>query len=332
MLKAAVIGVGMIGGNHARVYSELRDCDLVAVSDTNEALARDVANRLSVPYETDYLKLVDTYQPDLVSVAVPTANHYEVVMALLEQGVHVLVEKPIAATLEQGRQMRDLARQKNLHLAVGHIERFNPAIIELKKRLRADELGKPFRVQSRRLGPFPARIRDVGVVIDLATHDVDIVRYILDTDIMRVSAETAQGISTDREDMMDCVLRCSNGVIATLNINWLTPTKTRDLTVTGTQGMFHVNYLTQDLYFYANDMAPMKWDRLSILTGVDEGNMIRYKLPRQEPLKAELSDFVAAVRDNRPPLVQAEDGLRALEAVLAIVQSGLEGRTLTLEN
>src|SRR5688572_15055005 len=138
MLKAAVIGVGMIGSNHARVYSELRHCTLVAVSDTNETLAREISKRLGVPFETDFRCLIDTYQPDLVSVAVPTANHYEVVMELLERGVHVLVEKPIAATLEQGRAMRDLAREKKLHLAVGHIERFNPAIIELKKRLRAD--------------------------------------------------------------------------------------------------------------------------------------------------------------------------------------------------
>lgn len=330
MIKAVVIGVGMIGRNHARVYKEIAECELVGVSDTTETLAHDISQRYSVVYDTDYRRLTDRVQPDLASVSVPTVHHYEVVKELIARGIHVLVEKPITATIAQGREIIELAKQAGVHLAVGHIERFNPAVLELKKRLNEGQLGKPFRIHSQRMGPFPARIRDVGVVVDLATHDMDIVRYTLDTDIVRVSAETAQGISTDREDIMDCVLRCENGVIGTLNINWMTPTKTRELTVTGSQGMFHVNYLTQDLFFYENDMAPLRWDALSTLTGVDEGNMTRLKLSRHEPLKAELTDFVLAVRDNRAPLVSGEDGLKALAGALALVQSGREGRTVQM--
>lgn len=330
MVKAVVIGAGMIGRNHTRVYKEIPECELVGVSDVSESIANDIGNRFGVAYHTDFRALVDQVKPDLASVSVPTVHHYEVVKELIARGIHVLVEKPITATIEQGQEIIALATEAGVWLAVGHIERFNPAVMELKKRLNEGQLGKPFRIHSKRMGPFPARIRDVGVVVDLATHDVDIVRYALGTEIIRVSAETAQGISTDREDIMDCVLRCENGVIGTLNINWMTPTKTRELTVTGSQGMFHVNYLTQDLYFYENDMAPLKWDALSSLTGVDEGNMTRLKLSRNEPLKAELTDFVHAVRDNRPPLVSGEDGLKALACSLALVQSGQEGRTVQM--
>jgi predicted dehydrogenase len=330
MVKAVVIGAGMIGRNHTRVYKEIADCELVGVSDVTESVAHDIGSRFGVAHHTDFRALLDTVKPDLASVSVPTVHHFEVVKELIARGIHVLVEKPITATIEQGQEIIALAKEANVWLAVGHIERFNPAVMELKKRLNDGQLGKPFRIHSKRMGPFPARIRDVGVVVDLATHDVDIVRYTLGTDITRVSAETAQGISTDREDIMDCVLRCENGVIGTLNINWMTPTKTRELTVTGSQGMFHVNYLTQDLYFYENDVAPLKWDALSTLTGVDEGNMTRLKLSRNEPLKAELTDFVHAVRDNRPPLVSGEDGLKALAGSLALVQSGQEGRTVQM--
>lgn len=321
MIPVAVIGVGMIGRNHARVYSELPECSLVAVSDSNPA-ARDLATRFQTAFAEDYREMIATYKPAAVSVCVPTVAHYEVVKYCLEQGVHVLVEKPITATVEQAREVIALAKELGLYLAVGHIERFNPAVAELKKRLKNSELGTPLRVQSRRMGPFPERIRDVGVVVDLATHDADIVRYVLDTNITRVFAETAQGISTDREDIMDCVFHCENGVIGTFNINWLTPTKIRELSVTGSRGMFTVNYLTQELYFYENDSAPMSWDSLQVLTGMSEGNMTRLKVPRHEPLKAELQDFVHAIRDQRAPLVSGEDGMHALIMALAIVESG----------
>jgi len=332
MLKAAVIGVGSMGRNHARVYRELPDVKLVAVSDVHEPTAQKVAHDLHVDYVTDYKQLFEQYQPDLVSVSVPTAEHYEVVLEAIQRGIHVLVEKPIAATVDEAKLLIAAAKEHKVKLTVGHIERFNPALDELKKRLDSGAIGDVFRVQSRRMGPFPARIRDVGVVVDLASHDVDIVRYILDTDIVRVFAETASNIATDREDMMDAVLRCSNGVIGTLNINWVTPTKIRELTITGTQGMFLVNYLTQELYFYENADATDQWQSLSILKGVSEGTLIRPNIQRQEPLRRELESFVEAVQNEHDPLVSGLDGMKALQIAQAIVRSGLEQQIITIEN
>lgn len=330
MIKAAVIGVGSIGQNHARVYRELADVKLVAVSDNDEETAKRIGNRLAVDYVTDYVKLLDEYQPDLVSVSVPTVYHYDVALQAIERGIHVLVEKPIAATLEQADELIAAAKANNVKLTVGHIERFNPAIQELKRRIDAGEIGDVFRIQSRRMGPFPTRIRDVGVVIDLASHDVDIVRYILNTDINRVFAETTGSIATDREDTLDAVLRCENNAIGTLNINWITPTKIRELTVTGTNGMFLVNYLTQEVYFYENADAAEMWQSLSLLKGVSEGQMVRLRVNNQEPLKAELMSFVGAVRNNIDPLVSGEDGKKALQLAQALVKSGLEQAVISI--
>lgn len=331
MIKAAVIGVGSIGQNHARVYRELPDVKLVAVSDNDEETAKRVGNRLAVDYVTDYVKLLDDYKPDLVSVSVPTVYHYDVALQAIERGIHVLVEKPIAATLEQADELIAAAKANNVKLTVGHIERFNPAIQELKRRIDAGEIGDVFRIQSRRMGPFPTRIRDVGVVIDLASHDVDIVRYILDTDINRVFAETTGSIATDREDTLDAVLRCENNAIGTLNINWITPTKIRELTVTGTNGMFLVNYLTQEVYFYENADAAEMWQSLSLLKGVSEGQMVRLKVNNQEPLKAELKSFADAVRNDTNPLVSGEDGKKALQLAQALVKSGLEQAVIHID-
>lgn len=177
MMRAAVIGVGAMGRNHARVYREMPETDLVAVADLDEARAGEVVRLYGGSVYTDHQVMLSEVRPDLVSVAVPTKEHYKVGLCALEAGCHVLVEKPIAATLEQGRHMIDRAAQVGRVLVVGHIERYNPAVTELKRRLEEGQLGRIFQIRARRLGPFPARVRDVGVVVDLATHDLDIMRY-----------------------------------------------------------------------------------------------------------------------------------------------------------
>ncbi|NMB59984.1 MAG: Gfo/Idh/MocA family oxidoreductase, partial [Chloroflexi bacterium] len=187
-LKTAVIGVGSMGKNHARVYSELAEANLVAVSDANAATAEAIGKTFGAAAYSDYRELLEKEKPEAVSVAVPTAMHEQVVTDVLNSGANVLVEKPIAATIEEGQRLIALAKQKNLKLQVGHIVRFNPAIQELKKRLNAGELGRIYQVFCRRAGPFPARIRDVGVVIDLAPHDVDIIRFLTGLDPIRLFA------------------------------------------------------------------------------------------------------------------------------------------------
>lgn len=323
MLKAAVIGIGSIGKNHARIYADIEDVDLCFICDTDAEAGQKIATRFNTTWGDNLSALLDEHQPDLVSIAVPTIYHYPVAKECLSRGIHTLIEKPIANTEEEGRELIALADEKGVFLTVGHIERFNPAIQELKKRLQAGEIGEIFRLQTRRMSPFPARIRDVGVTIDLATHDIDIMRYILEDDVVRVSAETAS-VLTEHDDLVDALLAFRSGVRATLNVSRVTPTKIRELSVTGARGMYTVNYLTQELDFYQNAEAASTWESLRMLRGIGEGDMLRVSIPKREPLYAEILHFVECVRDNSAPLVSGDDGLQALIVAQAILKSGRE--------
>jgi len=329
MMRVAVIGVGSMGFNHLRVYSELEGVEVVGISDVSAERLELLKARFQVPTYSDYRKLIEEQKPDAVSITVPTSEHEQVATFALRAGVHVLVEKPIASTVEEGQRLIDLAQEVDRKLMVGHIIRFNPAIQELKARLEAGELGKIFQIFCRRAGPFPARIRDVGVVVDLAPHDVDIMRFLTGMDPLRVFAETEQRIHTDHEDMLFGLLRFPHGITAALEINWLTPTKIRETLVLGEKGMFRVDDLLQDLYFFENSQASGElWAGIKSIRGVSEGKMIRYALKRQEPLKAEIEAFLDAVRNDTDVPVSGEDGLKALRLSLALVESGVKHQVM----
>ena len=323
MIKVAVIGVGSMGRNHARVYSELPEAELVAVADADGQVADRVASQFGVKAYADYRQMLEVECPQAVSIAVPTALHEEAATAALKAGAHVLVEKPIAAMLEEGQRLIELAKRISRQLMVGHIVRFNPAMQALKQKLEDGELGRIFQIFCRRAGPFPARIRDVGVVIDLAPHDVDVMRFLTGLDPIRVFAETERRIHTEYEDLLWGMLRFPDSVVGSLEINWLTPTKIREVLVLGERGLFRVDDLTQDLYFYENAQAyGNMWPALQTLKGVSEGSMTRYALQRYEPLKAELQAFLRAVKEGAAVPVSGEDGLAALKIALALVESG----------
>ncbi|MFN8380545.1 MAG: Gfo/Idh/MocA family oxidoreductase [Anaerolineales bacterium] len=328
-MKVAVIGVGSMGKNHARVYSELPEVNLVAVADPEYKMAALTAEKHNTRAYTDYREMLAKEKPDAVSIAVPTAMHEEVGLAALEAGAHVLMEKPIAATIEEGQRLIEKANAVKKQIMVGHIVRFNPAIQALKNKLVSGELGRIYQIFCRRAGPFPARIRDVGVVVDLAPHDVDIMRFLAGTNATRVYAETEKRLHTEHEDLLWGTLRFEDGVVGGLEINWLTPTKIRETLVLGERGLFRVDDLTQDLYFFENEQAKaLTWSTLATLKGVSEGGMTRFAIPRFEPLKAELQAFIKAVQEDEKTPVTGEDGLAALVLSLALVQSGKEHRVI----
>lgn len=329
--RLGVIGVGSIGFNHARVLSELSNVELVAVVDVEEQAAQAVARRYRLNAYTDYRRMLDGEQLDALTIAVPTNNHFEVAMEVIRRGIPLLIEKPIASTMEEGRQLIAAAAAQCVMLMVGHIERFNPSVTALKAHLADGELGRVFQIDAHRQGPFPDRVRDVGVVIDLAVHDLDVMRYVSGAEITRVYAETERHIHSEREDLLSGVTRMSDGTIGTLSINWLTPTKIRELYVTGERGMFRLDYLTQDLYFFENALASgPKWEAIRVLRGVSEGRMIRHVIAKKEPLRAELEAFCNAVLSKLPAPVSGADGLKALELAQALVASGLSHRAIEL--
>jgi UDP-N-acetylglucosamine 3-dehydrogenase len=334
-LRAGVVGAGMMGRNHVRVYDELlRDVELVAVADPDPtALERAVAGRAVHGYRQPERMLAEEAL-DLVSIVAPTSLHHPIALRAFRAGAHVLVEKPIARDRGEAEEMIAAARDAGRLLTVGHIERFNPAVRELRRRLVAGELGRIFALKATRLGPFPARIRDVGVVIDLATHDIDIARYLLGCDPVRLFAETERRIHTDHEDLFVGTMKFENGVLALLDINWLTPTKHRTLSVTGERGMLQVDYLRQHLAFYANPAAVEVLERAAgdgqvpPVNGVTEGEVERLPVERAEPLAVELAEFAAAARRGGSPPVDPHDALVAVLLATKMVESAERGVAL----
>ena len=331
-LKVAVIGTGSMGRNHARVYWEMPNVDLVGVADINPAVAEAVGSRYSAPAFTDFRWMLDEVCPDAVTICVPTSHHKEVAMEVISRGIDLLIEKPIAFNCAEALDIISAASAAGVKLMVGHIERFNPAVIALKQHLAGHELGHLFQVDVHRQGPLPVRINDVGVVIDLAVHDLDIIRYVTGAEIVRLYAETECGIHSEHEDLMSGLVRLSDGTVGALHINWITPTKIREFFVTGECGMFKVDYLTQDLNFYENATLSngSEWDTMRLLRGVQEGKIVRFHLDKKEPLRAEQEAFLAAVRGEMPIAVTGNDGLRALELAEAIVTSGREQRLVKM--
>ncbi|MDP9272338.1 MAG: Gfo/Idh/MocA family oxidoreductase [Chloroflexota bacterium] len=335
-LRAAVVGLGMMGRNHVRVYDEvLTDVELVAVADPDAAALRRATTGRAARGYADAAHMFAEESLDLVSIVAPTSLHRDVTLAALAAGANVLVEKPIASDRADAELMIAAAADAGRILTVGHIERFNPAVRELRRRLVAGELGRIFQVKATRLGPFPARIRDVGVVLDLAPHDLDVMRFLLDSDPVRIYAETEQRIHTDHEDLFNGIIKFANGVIGILDINWLTPNKRRTLTVTGERGMYVADYIKQDLIYYANPDAEQIWENRGAddteppVTSVTEGEMTRHYVRRREPLAVELAEFARAVRDGGPPPVDPRDAMVALLLAGMMVEAATRGEVIS---
>jgi UDP-N-acetylglucosamine 3-dehydrogenase len=329
-LKVAVIGAGSMGMSHLRVLRDFNEdqVQLVGVSDTSEPALQRAIYRFHVAGYTDYHQMVEQTHPDLVAVVVPTHMHFTVASYLLDQGINVLLEKPMTSTLEEADTLIQLACAHGVKLAIGHIERFNPAVIEVKRQLVAGKLGQLFHLHARRLGPFPPRIRDVGVTLDLATHDIDVMRFLADAEVEHAYAETQRRIHSTCEDLLLGVLRFTNDAVGVLDVNWLTPTKIRELSITGEKGMYLINYLTQDVYFYENDYTATTWDTLRTLSGISEGTMTRFKVQKAEPLRLEYEDILAAIEQDKAPTVSGEDGIAVLSIVhqLTVVTHSMTGQ------
>ena len=319
-MRAGVVGLGAMGRNHVRVWDDAVDgVELVAVADPDPEAVRRATQGRAIRGFPGADEMLAAEQLDLVSVVTPTSLHLQTTLAALAAGAHVLVEKPIAATRGEGERMIAAAADAGRLLTVGHIERFNPAIRELRRRLAAGELGRIFEIHATRLGPFPARIRDVGVVVDLAPHDLDVMRFLLGSDPIRLYAETERRIHTEHEDLFVGVMKFENGAVGVLDINWLTPTKRRTLSVTGERGMYVADYLDQDLVFYANPADD----------SVAEGEMVRRHVERREPLAIELEEFARAARDGGPAPVDPREAMIALLLARTMVEAASSGRVVS---
>jgi UDP-N-acetylglucosamine 3-dehydrogenase len=331
-LAIGIIGLGRMGTYHLETWERIDGAQVVAVAEPNEAVARERIGRRPIAHFSDYRELIKRRDVDAISITAPSQQHAHIAMEVIAAGKHLLVEKPIATTLEDGLRMAAAARSAGVKLMVGHVERFNPAVGKLAELIADGRIGQVFRVHATRVGPMPGRIQDAGVAIDLATHDLDIMQFVLNRDITRIYAEGAQCAHPTQEDMIACLLRFGgdNGPMGVLDVNWLTPEKRREITVIGERGMLSASYLTQDVWFTESPSAPTGWDELARIRGDAEGAALRFALRRVEPLKAELEAFGDCIRNDTPEPISAYDGCRALIAALAVRDSAANSRPVTL--
>lgn len=325
-LRAGLVGVGSMGRHHARVLRELPGVELVGVVDP----AGDtfgVAGGLPVH---DSVAGLVADGVDIAVVAVPTSLHEAVGLELADAGVHTMVEKPIAASVDGGQRLVTAFAKSGLVGAVGHIERFNPALQALRARVQAGELGEIYQIVTRRQGPFPQRIADVGVVKDLATHDIDLSAWIAGSPYESVAAQVAARSGREHEDLVVATGRLANGAIVNHLVNWLSPMKERLTIVTGERGALVADTIGVDLTYYANGTFATEWDSVANFRGVTEGDVTRFALAKREPLRIEHEAFRDAVLGVRNEVVTLAEGLETLRVAEGVLESARTGRTVSL--
>ena len=307
-LRAGLIGLGMMGRHHGRVLGSLDGVDLVAVADPGGD-PHGVASGRDVYATVEELIALGL---DYCVVAVPTIYHEEIGLALAAAGVHALIEKPLAPDTESATRLAQAFEDKGLIGAVGHIERYNPSLQEARRRIENGDLGKVFQIATRRQGPFPPRIADVGVVKDLATHDIDLTAWVAQQPFEWVQARTAHRSGREHEDLVAAVGQLADGTVTSHLVNWLSPFKQRETIITGERGAFKCDTLTADLTFYANGTQDTAWDDVANFRGVSEGDVIRYAIAKPEPLKVEHEQFRDAILGKDADIVTMRQGLNTV--------------------
>lgn len=310
-LNVAVVGCGSWGRNHARVYNDLQDASLLAVQDMDGGIAREVGERYRVDWYTDPEKIFNRPDIEAISICTPTLTHADIALKAIKAGKHVLVEKPMTNTIDEAKSLIKAAEAHGVHLAVGFVERFNPAVREAMKIISRREIGEVILAHARRVSRRPPRVGDVGVIKDLAIHDIDIVTQLFNAEAEEVFA-TAGSIAHRFEDYANIIIRFRDDRNAFIEANWLTPRKVRRLIITGTEGLVNVEYIAQEITV--------------------ENNTRLYQpfIEKKEPLMLELEQFVESILKDEPPEPSGLDGLWALKICRAALQSAETGRQVKI--
>jgi predicted dehydrogenase len=298
-IRVGVIGVGVMGYNHARVLAELPHVELFGLADPDRDQALRVANVIGCEAVADHRTLIDL-GIDAAIIAAPTHLHHAIALDCISAGLHVLVEKPIASSVEEGRQIVMAARRAGVTLMVGHVERFNPSVQSIKQALAGEQI---LSIAITRVGPFPPRMSNVGVVIDLAVHDIDLIRWFTESEIIEVQPQLSNARAS-REDIALLQFRTASGVLAHINTNWLTPFKART-----------VHVATQEKYVIG-DLLTRQVTECFGFQPDGSYSMRHLSVGHAEPLRAELIAFIDAIRNGRAPAVSGEEGVASLEVAI----------------
>ncbi|MDO4666075.1 MAG: Gfo/Idh/MocA family oxidoreductase [Actinomycetaceae bacterium] len=325
MLRYGLLGLGSMGRHHARNIRALEGAELVAVADPGGdkfGVAEDL------PVLPDVDALIDA-GIDVAMVATPTAFHAEAALKLAGAGIHTMVEKPLASTISEGEAMVKAFDEAGLVGAVGYVERCNPALLEMRRLIDDGKLGKVYQISTRRQSPFPARISDVGVVKDLATHDVDLTAWVAGERYETISAQVSHRAGREFEDMVIASGRLEGGILVNHMVNWLTPFKDRTTIVTGEKGALVAETVMGDLTFYANGEAPLQWDQLQNFRGVSEGEVTRFALKKREPLAVEHEHFRDAILHGATEHVSMREALTTMQVIQGILDSAESGQVVS---
>jgi UDP-N-acetylglucosamine 3-dehydrogenase len=325
-LRVGLVGVGMMGRNHARVLSSIEGLELVAVADP----AGDKHGMAGDAKVVDGVSAMIGVGIDMAVVAVPTTYHLDAGLELAAAGVHTLIEKPLATDADESALLVKAFESADLINAVGHIERCNPALRALRTRLENGDLGDIYQVATRRQGPFPNRIADVGVVKDLATHDIDLTAWLIQSKFAQVSAQTAHKSGRQYEDLISITALMQDGTVASHLVNWLSPLKERVTVVTGEKGAFVADTLHGDLTFHENGVIETEWEQVSSFRGVTEGNSTRFAIAKREPLRVQHEAFRDAVLGVSNGVVTMREGMLTVAVADACIRSAREGQSVTI--
>jgi len=312
-LGVAVIGTGFWGKNHARVYKELESTNLVAICDVNAERAKAIANQYGVKAYTSSSRMLQNEEVEAVSVCTWSTMLAKEALKALHAGKHVLVEKPMATNTKQAEGLLKTADENGLHLTVGFLMRFIPGLQNIREAVASKKIGDLVSASAKRVSQWPERIGDVGVVKDTAIHDIDIMRYVSGQDAISVYAKTGNMRHRQFEDYAQIMMAYEGGGSAFIESNWLTPYKTRTLTVTGTDAIMRLDYITQELWIE------------------NAKETLQPRLPFQEPLRMELQHFADCILEKKKPLVSGVDGLKALEIAMAALESSAKNKAIKIK-
>ena len=325
-LRAGLIGLGMMGRHHARVLASLDGVDLVGIADPAGGVPG--AAPAGVPV-VDSLESLLALGIDYAMVATPTQYHLETALTLARVGVHALIEKPLTTDVDSARRIAEVFTDAGLIGAVGHIERYNPALQQARTRIERGDLGEIYQITTRRQGPFPGRIADVGVILDLATHDIDLTAWVAQQPYVSVSARTAHRSGRPHEDLVAITGQLADGTVTNHLVNWLSPMKERLTVITGEKGALVADTLTADLTFFENGVIPTE-GALARFRGVTEGNVTRYAFAKPEPLRVEHESFRNALLGVDADIVTLQQAVATVAVANAAARSAAEGAVVTI--
>jgi UDP-N-acetylglucosamine 3-dehydrogenase len=327
-LRVGLIGLGMMGKNHLRILSSLDGVELVGVADPL-ADSGIISDKKGYEIFTEYRDLLDR-DLDYCVISAPTGFHTEISVEALSRGVNCLIEKPVAVNYEEALEIEVAADKAKKLVGIGHIERYNAAIRQLKKRLIGGDLGAIFQISFRRQGPFPSRIADVGVVKDLATHDIDLATWLSNSQFASVSAQTTHRSGREHEDLVSINGKLQNHIVVNLLVNWLSPLKERSLVVTGERGAFVVDTLNSDLTFYENGNHEVSQDSYLHFKGVKQGNVTTFAFDKPEPLRVEHENFRDKLLGKDSDIATLKEGIETVRVADAVIQSSKLGQGIKL--